>query len=187
MNHIKWIRRIVSAFFIVVVLAGCGKNPPSLSTEEMLLTATALRVPTVPPALLTPATPPPMPTVQLEGDYPVVQLTTPLGVEATIQAVHFDAGYYMLNDIVDRGPERGPLLRTSDGIYLLIPWSLFRRAYAGEGMHTVTLANGQELRGILDGSISSLATLDNRTYDLRTASTVVLVTLPTRQPYQRSH
>ena len=58
---------------------------------------------------------------------------------------------------------------------MVVPMRMFRLAYEREGMHVVTLANGQELRGKLDFVIVAP---DDKSYDLRAASTVVLNSLP---------
>lgn len=145
--------------------------------KEVVVTATPQPTPTIAPTnTCAPSTPipvPPMPTVQVAGENPVVQLTTKLGVDTTIEVANTDTGNDVLNHVMWRG--RNFLLRTADGVYMVVPMRMFRLAYEREGMHVVTLASGQELRGKLDFVIGGP---DGKSYDLRTASTVVLNSLP---------
>jgi len=147
--------------------------------KEVVVTATPQPIPTIAPtntrAPFTLIPVPPMPTVQVAGKYPVVQLTTKLGIDTTIEVAHTDTGNDVLNHVMWRTREKDFLLRTADGVYMVVPMRMFRLAYEREGVHVVTLASGQELRGKLDLVIGGP---DDKSYDLRTASTVVLNSLP---------
>lgn len=116
-----------------------------------------------------------MPTVQVGGENPVVQLTTKLGVDTTVEVARIDTDDDVLNHVMQRLPGRQFLLRIADGIYMVVPVRMFRRAYEREGVHVVTLANGQELEGKLDFVLDAP---DGRTYELGTASKVVLISVP---------
>jgi len=70
------------------------------------------------------------------------------------------------------------LLRIADGVYTVVPLRMFWRAYEREGVPVITLADGQELKGQLDFVLHGP---EERSYDLRTVSKVVLISLPERE------
>ena len=165
---------------VIVVTATPHATPTPVPPTPTPVPPTATPIPPTPtpaptntPVPTTPIPVPPMPTVHVGGENPVVQLTTKLGVDTTIEVANTDTGNDVLNHVMWRG--RNFLLRTADGVYMVVPMRMFRLAYEREGMHVVTLASGQELRGKLDFVIGGP---DGKSYDLRTASTVVLNSLP---------
>lgn len=116
-----------------------------------------------------------MPTVQVGGEYPVVQLTTKLGVETTVEVKSIDTDNDVLNRVLGLQQGMDFLLRTDDGIYMVVPLRMFRRAYEREGILIVTLANDQEFKGELGFVLDDP---QKKSYDLRTVSKVVLLSLP---------
>ena len=61
-------------------------------------------------------------------------------------------------------------LKTAGNLTVLIPYTTFRRAYQREGKHVVTLANGQELEGLLEGTLIDSRPAENLTYEPLRAS-----------------
>ena len=199
MNNQKLLQRRVSFTLVALFLIGCSAPvaTPLVITEAPVTAyrteAPAEVAPTEGPATLSPTglpapasavVIPPMPTVQFGGEHPVVQLTNKLGVEATIEVGHIAIKDPILSSVAasNYSQEGHELVITiADGVYLIVPLRMVRRAYAsGEG-HIVTLADGQELKGRLNGELGSseLLASDRKRYDLSTASTLVLISLPT--------
>jgi hypothetical protein len=67
------------------------------------------------------------------------------------------------------------VLKLADGVYLTFPPQIFRRAYWQGDHHVVTLADNEDIEGLLD---FTLETPDYQYYDLSAALTVVLTRLP---------
>lgn len=208
MNHHKLLQQMISLTLVVLSLVGCGAPIATPTPVVIVVTATPQPTPTpvvivvtatpqptpmssaptptpVPPAVaptqppvpFTPVPLPPMPTVQVSNEYPVVQLTTRLGVETTVEVTTTDTDNDVLNHVLRSLHQRGRqfLLRIADGIYMVVPFRMFRQAEEREGVHVVTLADGQELKGQLDFVLNGP---DGRTYDWRTVSKAVLISLP---------
>ena len=191
MNRHKLLQVMASVTLVVLFLVGCGVPVATPTPVVIVVTATpqatpmpsALTPTPVPPAAaptntpvpFTPVPVPPMPTVQVSGEYPVVQLTTRLGVDTTVEVATIDSDNDVLNRVLRRQQGRQFPLRTAEGLYMVVPLRMFRQAYEREGVHIVTLANGQEFEGQLDFIFDDP---DGRSYDLRTASKVVLISLP---------
>ena len=91
----------------------------------------------------------------------------------TVKVDRIDTGDVVLDQEINAWPGYLPLKR-ADGIHILVEWNKFRRVYAGEGGYTVTMANGQEIKGQLEFAIIDP---DGNRYDLQSISTMVLVGL----------
>jgi len=150
--------------------------PPLVSRTPLPTRPTTTPIPMGTPVPCPPMPVPPMPTLQSDGTYPMVQLTTKLGTEVTTEVRRIDTSKDLLN-----APNK-LLLKTTDGVYLLIPLTLFRRAYESQGVHMVTLADNQELGGRLLGILEGS---DQKKYDLGTTCTIVLTQLPKASPTPR--
>jgi hypothetical protein len=113
-----------------------------------------------------------MPTFEVLDEYadPIVQITDRQGVVTTVQVDRIDTG----DEILDGKSFLSFPLSIADGIYALIDWGDFRRAYISEGGYTVTTANEQDIKGQLDFAIIDD---DGKSYELQSISTMVLVGL----------
>jgi hypothetical protein len=100
-----------------------------------------------------------------------------LGVDATAEVNSIGIDDKLLS--YARGQSTDVVLSLADGAYILFPLKNLRRAYARDAVHVVTLADGRELRGNLIGIVS---TPDGKSYDLRGAASVVLLSLPKETP-----
>ena len=184
MNHREPRKLLVGLLAGVFILTGCsdassGSRPtptvsPTVSPTQELFPTLAY-VPT--PLTLLPT--PPMPTVQVSGDDFVFQVTDLSGCETRISAWIVKTDDQFLAFLANNDPFFSFIsfpLRTAGNVTVLIPYTTFRRAYQREGKHVVTLANGQELEGLLDATLIETGSL--REFDLRTAQSIVLLSMP---------
>lgn len=179
-NVVSFIVLLSSLLFLV----GCGGAQPSTPIPPTPIppqpTATLIQVPPT-STPIPPVPPPPMSKVLITGrnSYPVVRLTNRLGVEATVEINGYEGEFVLLHfyDYYGQLP-----LKVADGVYMLIPLKMFRRAYAiGGGIQRVTLVDGQEFDGQLTGSLWSgdlSRVADRSTYQLEYINTMVLTSLP---------
>ena len=153
--------RVISAGLLLLLILGC--NSAGLATPTPIPpTATPLPTSTSTPTLTptatststsTPVPIPPMPTFQILGEYehPVVEITDLAGNRKTIHVDRVESGELLLDkrfNLLETIPDYLPL-QIGEGVYLLIPWQDFRRAYLTDEGYVLTLANGQDLKGQL--------------------------------------
>ena len=177
--------RMIFTSLLLFLLTGCRivlfstptPVPPS-ATPAPTFTSTPTIVPTsTSTPTSTPVPIPPIPTFQVLGDYkhPTVEITDLQGVKKTVQVDFVVSGDLVLDyefNLVGISPRYLPL-KIGEGVYVLIPWHDFRRAYLTEEGFTVTMANGQDLKGQL---VFDLVENDTH-YPLESISTMVLTGL----------
>ena len=184
MTHRELRTLLVSLLAGVLNLTGCSHSAskalptptviPTVSpTQELFPTLAYVPTPLAPPPV------PPMPTVQIGGDDFVFQVTDLSGRETRISGWRVRVDDPVLDFLTNNDPFFSFLsfpLRTAGNVTVLIPYTTFRRAYQREGKHVVTLANWQELEGLLDATLLEIGT--SREFDLRTAQSIVLLSMP---------
>ena len=179
--------RMISASLLLLLSVGCNSAvfttptpiPPTLTpsptfTSTPTLTPTATSTPTSTPVPI-----PPIPTFEVLGEYehPRVEITDLQGAKRTVQIDFVDSGDLVLNyeiNLAGTIPSYLPL-KIGEGVYVLIPWHDFRRAYLTEEGYTVTMANGQDLKGRLVFDLVE----GEAHYPLESISTMVLTGLST--------
>jgi hypothetical protein len=157
----KLLPRMISTSLLLFLILGCNGAgfatptpiPPTVtplppSTSTPTLTPTATSTPTSTPVPI-----PPMPTFQVLGEYenPVVEIIDLAGTRKTVHVDRVESGDLVLDkrfNLLKTIPDYLPL-QIGEGVYLLIPWQDFRRAYLTDEGYVVTLANGQDLKGQL--------------------------------------
>ena len=123
---------------------------------------------------------------QPASDQPVLQLRTNLGVDVTIPLkkdlfdfdIHF--GDFNKDSLMEYllGVDKFYVYIT-DGVYMIVPWEIFRQAELKDGIHIITLTNDQQLKGELVGIVRLP---NSRKYQLHAAAKVVLSNYPKKEP-----
>jgi hypothetical protein len=181
MNHREPRKLLVGMLAGMFILTGCsdsesGSRPTPTVLPTQVLFPTLAYVPTP----LTPLPAPPMPTIQVGSAHFVFQVTDLSGRETTISAWDIKTDDKVLTFLANDDPffaAKSFPLRTAGNVTVLIPYKTFRRAYQREGKHVVTIANGQELEGLLDATLPEYDGY-GREFDLRTAQSIVLLSMP---------
>ena len=120
---------------------------------------------------------------QSTDDKPIVKLTTKLGVETTVSVERI----YTDNDVLDYlmgWNAENFLLQVADGVYMVIPLRVCRQAELKGKMHVVTLTTDQQIEGKL---FCTLESFDDKVYDLRNATKLLITNLPKEKPRQEKH
>lgn len=161
MKSNSFLPRVISAGLLLLLVLGCNSaglatptpipptaTPLPTSTSTPTLTPTATSTPTSTPVPI-----PPMPTFQVLDEYenPVVEITDLAGNKKTVHIDRIESGDLVLDkwfNLSETNPYYLPL-QIGEGVYLLIPWRDFRRAYLTNDGYILTLANGQDLKGQL--------------------------------------
>lgn len=181
MIYKKLFQQMTNLGLIFFFLVGCGDRvaaTPTTTPVPLTLTATpqptATITPTITPSPTFTSVPvPPMPTFEILGEYedPIVEITNQQGVKTTVKVRSIDSGDFIVN--YESSMFEFPLT-IADGVYVLVDWNHFRRAYPSTGGYTVTLADGQELEGKMD---FALLDKDGKRYELNSMSTMILTGL----------
>ncbi len=163
------------------LLGGCASATPEV--VECAATPAPLPVPTETPAPAEPVTIPDIPKLSPSENepYTTLRIEDASGVHDNVAVGAVTHDFFELRFGLNRWwntaleeYQQDFILKSGPRVYLTFPVQIFRRAYWHDGRHVVTLADGQEIEGVLDFGVY---VPDEGEYDLRMASTVVVTRL----------